>query len=945
MHSCSEDVLEERFAGGTRSVAAGTVNQRRIAGRWRLGALLGLQLSCFSCGGSPETLQPEARSLLLVTLDTTRADHLQPYGAENVETPVLARLAEEGVLFEKAYATTPVTLPSHASILTGLDPLAHGVRQNGAHYLREGATTLSELLNREGFRTAAFVSAAVLERRYGLDQGFELYDDDLSGGNPMALNLVAERPAEVTVASAREWLDGLPEGDRFFLWVHFFDPHVPYSPPAPYSDRFPGRPYDGEIAYMDAQLGVLLSHPRLTGSQVVLVSVIGDHGEGLGEHGEQTHSLLAYDSTLRVPWILRIPSGPAGRRIGEPVSQVDLFPTALDLLGFGEVSEEFSLDGVSRAPFILNGGRFGDEGSAPTSTPIDQRALYAETLVPFYTYGWSQLRAVRVGEWKLIDAPEPELYNVEDDPQELDNLFAVEARQSELLYRALEQLVSEESATEPILPVDRETEEKLRSLGYVSGRAPGDPRKERPDPKKMIDLHDSVERARGLLYAGEPQQATEELQGVLVRDPDNLAALSDLAKSLGELGRFDEAKVAASKALALDPENPPFHILLATLEAELGEMESAIVGLDAALALDPRSVEAKLEKGRYLARLGRGQEASQLLETALRDEPQDPRLNIAVAELVEAPAGRLDAAERRLKQVVAQNPFLPEGWGLLGWVLERAQRSQEALEIYQKGLQYQPRNGTLHAHLGMLLVQQPGNPQAEVHLREALRLLRPASPALYSALGDWLMGVGRLEEAQEQYSQALTLDPGDLHARHGRAESLFRLGRDEPAERIWQALIEENPEDALAHESLAAISLKRGRWALAETQARRAVELAPQMPTAWTRLALALGELGRLEEALSCYARAETAEPRFWPARFNHALLLRKMGRFKAARSNFEEVLSQIPAHGGAHCELAWLYGGPLKTPVLARRHYAACLDIEPNYPLTGELRQLLATP
>ena len=259
--------------------------------------------------------RPERASVLLVTMDTTRPDHLEPYGGPQGATPNLVKLAETGVVFDHAYSVAPITLVAHSSIHTGLYPPQHGVRNNGIHSLRPEVETLAERLHEAGLRTAAFVSAAVLEKRYGLDQGFEVYDDDLSTGRERHPRMVPDRPAEATVKAASAWLDGLKDDERFFLWVHFYDPHAPYSPPPPYRDEYRDDLYQGEIAYLDSWIGKLLGQPQLRQGNVVTV-IVGDHGESLGEHGEQTHALLAYDSTLHVPLLMRWRGGPARRARG-----------------------------------------------------------------------------------------------------------------------------------------------------------------------------------------------------------------------------------------------------------------------------------------------------------------------------------------------------------------------------------------------------------------------------------------------------------------------------------------------------------------------------------------------------------------------------------------------------------------------------------------------------
>ncbi|HMB55487.1 MAG TPA: sulfatase, partial [Thermoanaerobaculia bacterium] len=272
-----------------------------------------------ACGQpDPTTPTPHATgSVLLITLDTTRADRLGAYGSSSARTPTLDNLAAAGTLFENAYAVAPLTLPAHASMLTGAYPPEHGVRNNGIHALAEEWTTLPEILAADGVRTAAVVAATVLDRRYGLAQGFEHYDDELRAERTSAA--AVDRPAGAVTDAARRWLDGVGSDERFFLWVHYFDPHAPYAPPEGYRDL--GEPYDGEIAYMDAEIGRLLEHRRLAGDERLTVIVVGDHGESLGEHGELTHGMLVYDSTLRIPWIVHSTADAAGERRADRVDQ------------------------------------------------------------------------------------------------------------------------------------------------------------------------------------------------------------------------------------------------------------------------------------------------------------------------------------------------------------------------------------------------------------------------------------------------------------------------------------------------------------------------------------------------------------------------------------------------------------------------------------------------
>jgi len=822
----------------------------------------------------PGTATGPVRSFVLLTLDTTRPDHLSPYGAEDVETPHLQALATAGAVLEHAYATTPVTLPSHASLLTGLDPPEHGVRNNGTHVLPEGLPTLAAVLRGRGFATAAFVSAAVLEARYGLDRGFATYDDDLSGGKPREPRMIAERPAEVTVDAALAWLDAAPE-DRFFLWVHLFDPHAAYEPPSPWAERFSERPYDGEIAYMDHQIGRLLAHPRVA-APTTLVMAVGDHGESLGEHGEASHAMLAYDATLRIPWIVRGPGVAPGVRISPPVSQIDLFPTVLGLL---------QLPGVT-GPDLPGRDLTAELRGVPE--PSRPRELYAETFVPFYTYGWARLRTLRRDGWKYIAAPTPELYHIAEDPGELDNLHDRRPQRAAELSARLERIAAADGDhAGTARPPDRDTREKLRSLGYLAGAGTtaGDlPDSQRPDPKRMIELHRTVERAEHHLHARDFERAVTELRQVLARDRGNPAALADLATALGELGRHEEASQAARRALALVPDDPELHLTLAGLEAARGRPEAALTALDAALALDPRSVDAKVEKARVLLRLDadagdtgdgpRRAEAIALLGQALEQDPDHGRAQVAWADAVEVERGDLDAAAARLREVTARQPFLAEGWRALGRVLERQGHTGEAEECYREGLRHQPRDPGLQALLGLLLAERG---DAE----EAAPLLEAAAESAVSPL------------------------PG-------------------------------------VHDGLAAVAVARGDWARAEAEARRAVELAPETASAWNHLAVALEELGRTEEALVAYDRALAADGSYWQAVFNRGLLLRKQGRDGEAMEMFRRVLELHSGHAASHYELGVLHG-TRGEEARAREHLEAALAAEPEHPRARQIRQLLA--
>src|SRR5512143_177839 len=390
---------------------------------------------------------PAALNVVVVPLDTLRADRLGCYGFRGIETPNIDAVASEGVLFEQATSTAPMTLVSHASIFTGLIPPHHGVRDNGGFFVEESTTTLAERLKDAGWTTGAFVGAWVLDSKWGLGQGFDVYSDkfDLSKYKVVNLGTVQKKGDEV-MDLALAWLEGV-KAKRFFAWVHLYDPHAPYEPPEPFLSRYPGQPYVGEIAYTDHVGGRLVAW--LKGAGVwnhTLLVLVADHGESLGEHGEKAHTFFVYDATQHVPLIVRTPWGDRGRNRSQ-VSTVDVMPTVLDLVG---LPPQPGIDGRSLARLVLD-----PAASAP-------EVAYSETYFPRFHYGWQHLRAVRDGKWKYIEAPAPELYDVQQDPGETKNVRAAFTRQAEELRARLDSLAgSGVQAAPDEASLDPETMQRL----------------------------------------------------------------------------------------------------------------------------------------------------------------------------------------------------------------------------------------------------------------------------------------------------------------------------------------------------------------------------------------------------------------------------------------------------------------------------------------------------
>lgn len=542
------------------------MNSRRLCG-----VAIAMLFLCAACGGPGEI-----RRVIVVTFDTTRAERLGCYGYEQAETPHLDRFAEQSVLFEQALSPVPTTLPSHSTMFTGLYPQDHGVRYNLMYTLGPEARTLAEILNEAGFATAGFPATFILAEKFGLDQGFDTYaKPPRRGDEGVSHRKAVMRPAEEGVDLVLDWL--AEPRDRAFVWLHFYDPHWPYTPPFPYSSRFRDEPYDGEIAYADAQFGRLLDALQADPewSRTLLI-VAGDHGEGLYDHGERFHSNLVYQTTQHVPLIIRAP-GAGARRVAEPVGIVDLTPTVLDLVGLPPLKKQ-----RGRSLRAALGG----------ATP-QRRDLYFESHAGTLSYGWAELHGLRYGRWKLIDSTDPELFDLEQDPREEANLAAVEPERVQELQAALTELrpsILEESqaieAMEALL--DPQTEAFLASLGYVGSLSSGSA-ENAPLARELIDLEAELLRAQGAVTTQNHLQTETVCRYVLSRDPTNKWALQNLATALIELERPAEAQDVAAELLRVYPNNPQAYTLLARAYSAQDEPQIAFEVLQQGVGVLPRS--------------------------------------------------------------------------------------------------------------------------------------------------------------------------------------------------------------------------------------------------------------------------------------------------------------------------------------------------------------------
>jgi len=611
-------------------------------------------------------------SLLLITLDTVRADHLSCNGSQKVQTPHLDRLARGGVNFTRARTSVPLTLPAHASIMTGTYPPVHGVRDNGSYRLAEEHLTLAETLRGHGYETAAFIGAFVLDRDFGIAQGFDVYDEGDWGSVHRMETLAAERSADAVHEAFSRWLNDRVAGRPFFAWVHLYDPHAPYAPPEPYRARYRDDPYAGEIAYTDAVVGKImadLESAKLVGS--TLVAVVGDHGEGLGEHGEHTHSLLIYNSTIHVPMVLVCPRMiPAGKTVAQLTRTIDLAPTILDYLG---IPRSFG-QGVSLRP-LVEGKNLDREITA-----------YSESLYASLNLGWSELRALEAGNDRFILAPHPELYDLTEDPAELENRIDANPTAGDRLERALASLMASmpESGADARREIDPQTAAMLQSLGYVSGsRTPQRDAASGVDPKDKIGLWTDIEAGLALFSLGNDTAALEIFTKALAEDDDIPILYDHIGWSYVRLNQYDRAEQTYRKAIERGFDSAELRSNLGLIYSRWGEFEKAEGELRLALSLEENSISAHYR----LADLYRAtKNSAKAVEHYRRVLEIDPGYVWALNGLgmTLAMEGKNEEALAAFREAVRVAPEMAPGYLNLAVHLERTKRYPEALDAYQK---------------------------------------------------------------------------------------------------------------------------------------------------------------------------------------------------------------------------------------------------------------------
>jgi len=683
-------------------------------------------------------------NLILITIDTLRADHVGAYGAAGGATPSLDALAAAGVRFDQVQTAVPLTGPSHATILTGQYPPSHGVRGNVVFTLGSKYPTLAALLKRQGYTTAAFVGAYPVAAAFGFNQGFDTFNEEFheaSVGDPGA-----ERRANEVADAALRWLDAYAKSDAasqpFFTWLHFYDPHAPYTPPSPYKERFAGRPYDGEIAFTDAQIGRVLDWLKSSGHDAdTVVMALADHGEGLGDHRELMHAVLVYQSTMRVPLLMKGPGVPSRVVVPARVGTIDVAPTALGLLGF---EADRSLVGRDLRPLM-------------TAQPVASSALYAESLFGRLNCHWATLRSSVKDDWKLILGSQPELYNLARDPGEAHDLARDEpARVQSMsieLQRSLQKMAPQGDRAQPNAATP-EQEQKLRSLGYTAGSGGSGPLDDPklPDPRTRVEFYDRLQAATVAQGAALPA-AFDDVQRITKLDPDNPFAFGTLASMAYRYGSLVVAAQAFSRALELDPERPGIRQNYGKLLRDLGRLEESERELRIALVqTSDDDARTRVNLAQTLVLRNNTSEADALLSAVLVREPKNPEALEAKGRLLLAEGKTADAVTALERADTTDPDMLIE----LATAYVAAKRLDRAGETAERALRISPGHPWAMAVLGQVLALEGQRGPGTEYLQRAFQI-GPRRPAVWDALAAGFDAAGRAADAERCRKQAEAL--------------------------------------------------------------------------------------------------------------------------------------------------------------------------------------------
>ena len=754
-------------------------------------------------------------NVLLISIDTLRADYATSYGFPRETTPNIDAIARAGVLFKHVISPVPTTLPAHSSMLTGTIPPVHGMHDNLSYRLDDANVTLAEMLGERGYTTGAIVSSFVLDSKFNLSQGFDTDDDRFEEEHKILL--LGERKGDETTRLARQWLEDHRD-ENFFLFLHYYDPHHDYDPPEPFASRFADDLYAGEIAFVDHGVGQVVDKLEELGlidsTWIVLTS---DHGEMLGEHGERDHGYFIYQSALEVPLIIRPPGLTEPRQVDQTVGLIDIVPTLAGILGLDPPP---AAQGDDLSPLL-------------SGEPVSGKAkeFYAQSLTPTRFYDTSSLYGLVTSKWKYIQSTRPELYDLESDPDEERNLVQEETELAEAMKTRLAEILESHSRrqeNENTLELDDASIRRLESLGYLArGSNAIELRFEqgKDDPKDWIEFY------------GDHQQATE-----LVHEGD-----------------YDRARPLAERMLTTHPYYVPAHLLVAEIAQGQEEPAKARDAYARAVELEPEKESAHFGLARALRRLGATDEAIPHLRRAIELRPDFTEAKAGLARAL-TEQGRIDEAAALLREAVAAEPDSAEATAHLGLVLATEGKLDEAMTYYRRALALDGGSAEAHFYFANALLAQRKPEAALDHFREALRIDPERAPVRYR-FGVALRDLGKTNEAKKQLEEALRIDPDLAPAHNELGVTLKQQGKSDEAARHYRRALALDPHLAAAHNNLGSLAGSQGELEEAIVHFRQCLETDPRHAEAHNNLGLALRMRGEGDEPLAHFRAALAQRP------------------------------------------------------------------------------------
>ncbi len=735
------------------------------------------------------------RNVLLISIDTCRADYLSCYGYSRETTPNIDALADEAFQFNNAFSPVPLTLPAHCSMMTGTDPLYHGVHDNNNYQLDPSSITLAEVVKQQGFATGAIIAAVPLDGQYGLNQGFDSYDDRLEIG--LDSRQAIERRAEQVSRNAINWIEQ-HHRDRFFLFVHYFDPHETYDPPHPFRSDSNDRKslYADEISYTDHWIGQLIDKLKaLSLYESTLIIITSDHGEMLGEHGELTHSFFIYRNALRVPLLIRFPEQRRTKRIKHNVGLIDILPTVCGALGF-EMPPD--VQGIDLSAYFTS------------RVPQGERYLYCESLTPT-KYAASALLGIVAEGWQYIHTTRPELYDLSQDPQQLTNVVESEPETARRLRQLLQQTVTQQhrKGAAAKLSLDEESLKKLEGIGYV-GRSSAseefnfEQTQEKDDPKQLIDFHDQHIRVTSLIQVKKYDEAASLCTQMLRRRPSFIDGYLYLAKIAMDRRQFDQAAEYLDSALQINPKDIYANLNMGRSLTNQGRYDDAVSYFRRALEVRPDFIDAHFALGLALQSQQKFDEAIEHFKFLTRHKPGHFMAFVGLGSAYLA-SSQLDKAETVLRKALELEPKYAEAHVRLGQVIGRMGHIDDAISHFRQALALSPQHDEAHYSLGVALQMQGHSREAIDHYLQVLAS-DPNRAEAHNNLGI-LLGS---EAAIEHYQKAVSIAPDYFEARLNLANALAEQGELDEAINHYEQVLVQRPRSAQAHHGLGAALVARG---------------------------------------------------------------------------------------------------------------------------------------